>query len=69
MYIVVLHEFTVSQGRCFNNQIMKHWFAMYGIEQSDYHCHTICVAMHIVNDLNHTMMGLLTSLSKEQKDN
>ena len=32
-------------------------------------CHTTCVAMLSVNSFNHTMIGLLTSLSKEQKDN
>ena len=32
-------------------------------------CHTICMAMLSVNRFNCTMIGLLTSLSKEQKDN
>ena len=47
---------------------MKHLYAMYGIEQSttmpyNPHGNAQC------EQFNHTMMGLLTSLSKEQKDN
>ena len=58
-----------NQGWCFNNQIMKHLYALYGIEQST----TIPYNLHAGNakcqQFNHTMMGLLTSLLKEQKDN
>ena len=57
-----------NQGWCFNNQIMKHLYALYSIEQSttmpyNLHGNAQC------KQFNCTMMGLLTSLSKEQKDN
>ena len=57
-----------DQGWCFDNQIMKHLYAMYGIEQSttmpyNPHGNAQC------EQFNHTMMGLFTSLLKEQKDN
>ena len=39
-----------DQGQCFNNQIMKHFYALYGIEQSTT-CHTIHMAVYSVSDL------------------
>ena len=57
-----------NPGRCFDNQIMKHLYAMYGIEQSttkpyNLHGNAQC------EQFNCTMVGLLSSLLKEQKDN
>ena len=57
-----------DQGQCFDNQIMQHLYALYGIKQSttmpyNLHGNAQC------EWFNHTMIGLLTSLSKEQKDN
>ena len=57
-----------DQGRSFDNQILQHLYALYGIEQS------ITMAYNLRGNayceiFNHTMIGLLTSLSKEQKDN
>ena len=57
-----------NQGWCFDNQIMQHLYALYGVEQSttmpyNLHGNAQC------EWFNHTMIGLLTSLSKEQKDN
>ena len=57
-----------DQGRCFDNQIMQHLYALYGVEQSttmpyNLHGNAQC------EWFNHTMIGLLTSLSKEQKGN
>ena len=57
-----------DQGWCFENQIMQHLYALYGVEQSttmpyNPHGNAQC------EQFNCTMIGLLTSLSKEQKDN
>ena len=57
-----------DQGRCFDNQIMKHLYALYSTEQSttmlyNPHGNAQC------EWFNCTMIGLLTSLSKEQKYN
>ena len=57
-----------DQGWCFDNQMMKHLYAMYGIKQLTTmpyipHGNAQC------ERFNCTIMGLLTSLSKEQKDN
>ena len=57
-----------DQGQCFDNQIMKHLYALYSIEQSttmpyNPHGNAQC------EQFNHMMIGLLTSLSEEQKDN
>ena len=57
-----------DQGRSFDNQIMQHLYALYSVEQSttmpyNLHGNAQC------KQFNHTMIGLLTSLSKEQKDN
>ena len=55
-----------DQGQSFDNQILQHLYALYGIEQSttmpyNPHGNAYC------ERFNHTMIGLLTSLSKEQK--
>ena len=47
---------------------MKHLYAMYGIEQSTTTPYNQCGNAQC-EQFNHTMMGLLTLLSKEQKDN
>ena len=47
---------------------MKHLYAMYGIEESTTMPYNPCGNAQC-EQFNHTMMGLLTSLSKEQKDN
>ena len=57
-----------DQARCFDNQIMKHLYAMYGIEQSTTMPYSSCGNAQCER-FNHTMMVLLTSVSKEQKDN
>ena len=57
-----------DQGWCFDNQIMKHLYALYGIEQSTTMPYNPCGNAQC-EWFNRTMMGLLTSLSKEQKDN
>ena len=57
-----------NQGWCFDNQIIKHLYAMYGIEQSTTMPYNPCGNAQC-EWFNHTMMHLLTSLSKEQKDN
>ena len=57
-----------DQGQCFDNQIMQHLYALYSVEQST----TMPYNMHgnaQCERFNHTMIGLLTSLSNEQKDN
>ena len=57
-----------DQGCYFDNQIMKHFYALYSIEQSTtmpYNLHGITPCERF----NHTMMGLLKLLWKEQKDN
>ena len=57
-----------NQGWCFKTEIMKHFSAMYSVEQSttvpyNPHDNVSC------ERFNHTMMDLLKSLSKEQKGN
>ena len=57
-----------DQGWCFDNQIITHLYALYGIEQStttpyNLHGNAQC------ERFNHTMIDLFMSLSKEQKDN
>ena len=57
-----------DQGRSFDNQIMQHLYSLYGVEQSTsmpYNLHGNAQWKRF----NHTMIGLSTSLSKEQKDN
>ena len=55
-----------DQGWCFDKQIMKHLYAMYGIEQSTTILYNPCGNAHCER-FNHTLKGLLISLSKEQK--
>ena len=57
-----------DQGRSFDNQIMQHLYALYGAEQSTTMPYNPCGNAYCER-FNHTMIGLLTSLSKEQKDN
>ena len=57
-----------DQGWWFDNQIMKHLYAMYGIEQSATMPYNPCGNAQC-KQFNHTIMGLLTALLKEQKDN
>ena len=57
-----------DQSQCFDNQIMQHLYTLYGIEQStttpyNPHGNAQC------EQFNCAMIGLLTLLSKEQKDN
>ena len=52
----------------FDNEIMSHLYAMYRVEQST----TMPYNQHgnaLTERLNHTLIGLLKSLSKEQKSN
>ena len=57
-----------DQGQCFDNQIMQHLYALYGVEQSTTTPYNPCGNAQC-EQFNRTMIGLLTSLSKEQKDN
>ena len=57
-----------DQGRCFDNQIMQHLYALYGIEQSTTTPSNPCGNAQC-EWFNHTMICLLTLLLKEQKDN
>ena len=57
-----------DQGRSFDNQIMQHLYALYSVEQSTTMPYNLCGNAQC-KWFNHTMIGLLTSLSKEQKDN
>ena len=57
-----------DQGQCFGNQIMQHLYALYGVEQSITMPYNPCGNAQC-EQFNCTMIGLLTSLSKEQKDN
>ena len=57
-----------DKGRSFDNEIMSHLYAMYGVEQSTttpYNLHGNAPTER----LNHTLIGLLKSLPKEQKSN
>ena len=57
-----------NKGHSFDNEIMSHLHAMYGIEQST----TMPYNLHgnaPTKRLNHTLIGLLKSLPKEQKSN
>ena len=57
-----------DKGHSFDNEIMSHLYAMYGVEQST----TIPYNLHgnaPTERLNHTLIGLLKSLPKEQKSN
>ena len=57
-----------DQGQSFENQIMQHLYALYGIEQSTTMPYNPRGNAYCER-FNCTMIGLLTSLSKEQKDN
>ena len=57
-----------DQGQSFDNQIMQHLYALYSVEQSTTMPYNPCGNAQC-EWFNHTMIGLLTSLSKEQKDN
>ena len=55
-----------DKGHSFDNEIMSHLYAMYGIEQLT----TMPYNLHgnaPTERLNHTLIGLLKSLPKEQK--
>ena len=57
-----------DKGHSFDNEIMSHLYAMYGVEQST----TMPYNLHgnaPTERLNHTLTGLLKSLPKEQKSN
>ena len=57
-----------DKGHSFDNEIMPHLYAMYGVEQSTtmpYNPHENAP----MERLNHTLIGLLKSLPKEQKSN
>ena len=57
-----------NQGWCFNNKIMKHLYAMYGVEQPTTMPYNLCSNSYC-EKCNHTLIDLLKSLSKEQKSN
>ena len=57
-----------NKGRSFDNEIMSHLYAMYGVEQSTTTPYNPC-GNAPTERLNHTLIGLLKSLSKEQKSN
>ena len=68
-YIYGIHtQIHSDQGRCFDNQIMKYLYALYGIEQSTTMPYNLRGNAQC-EQFDHTIIGLLTSLSKEQKDN
>ena len=57
-----------NKGHSFDNEIMSHLYAMYGVEQfttMPYNPHGNAPTER----LNHTLIGLLKSLPKEQKSN
>ena len=57
-----------DQGPCFENKIMKHLYAMHGVEQSTTTPYNPC-GNTTCERFNHIMMDLLKSLSKEQNGN
>ena len=57
-----------DQGWSFDNQIIQHLYALYGIEQSTTMPYNPRDNAYCER-FNRTMISLLTSLSKEQKDN
>ena len=57
-----------DKGRSFDNEIMPHLYTMYGVEQSMTLSYNPC-GNAPTERLNHTLIGLLKSLSKEQKSN
>ena len=56
------------KGRSFDNEIMSHLCAMYGVEQSTNMPYNPC-GNTPTERLNHTLIGLPKSLPKEQKSN
>ena len=57
-----------DKGHSFDNEIMSHLYAMYGVS-SPPPCPTIHIGNAPMERLNHTLIGLLKSLPKEQKSN
>ena len=57
-----------NKGHSFDNEIMSHLYAMYGIEQSTTMQYNSCVNVP-TGRLNHTLIGLLKSPPREQKSN
>ena len=57
-----------NKGRSFDNEIMSHLYAVYGVEQSTTTPYNPC-GNAPTERLNHTLIGLLKSLPKEQKSN
>ena len=57
-----------EKGCSFDNEIMSHLYAMYGVEQSTTMPYNPC-GNAPMERLNHTLICLLKSLSKEQKSN
>ena len=57
-----------DKGCSFDNEIMSHLYAMYGVEQSTTIPYNLC-GNDPMERLNCTLIGLLKSLPKEQKSN
>ena len=57
-----------DKGCSFDNEIMSHLYAMYGVEQSTTMPYNL-PGNAPTERLNHTLIGLLKSLPKEQKSN
>ena len=57
-----------NKGHSLDNEIMSHLCAMYGVEQSTTMPYNLC-GNAPTKRLNHTLIGLLKSLPKEQKSN
>ena len=57
-----------NKGCSFDNEIMSHLYVMYGVEQSTTTPYNPC-GNAPMERLNHTLIGLLKSLPKEQKSN
>ena len=68
MYMVFLHEYIVTKAGPLITRLCNIYMLCTVLSSQQPH-HTIHMAMLIVKDLTNTMIGLLTSLSKEQKDN
>ena len=57
-----------DKSHSFDNEIMSQLYAMYGVEQSTTTPYNLC-GNTPMERLNHTLIGLLKSLSKQQKSN
>ena len=57
-----------DKGHSFDNEIMSHLYAMYGVEQSTTMPYNPC-GNAPTERMNHTLINLLKSLPKEQKSN